>query len=544
LGTALFTPLTGCSSEDAKTVEVRVTPAEANVLTCSVRSFSATVSEAPSNDVAWSVTPDEGYGTIDEQGTYVAPARAPSPASVSIGAASIDEPGAHSSAEATLATAFPGEARALPGAPGMAALGGAGTYAHVVAARGSRVYAAWPDDSDPSTALLEVARSDDGGATWKSAVTAISAAVLDDSFGSAGGLECPALAIDAGDPNVIYAVGHVSAENEYGKPLEDSTSGPQTELLAVSTDGGAKWQTYVLHVGAAGDVCADVASPSPDNVVVVSPGWSCTEGDEELRDLFVWSDASRGQGFADGANTDVPAEYFANGYVSSLGNLTGDDCGPDHLIPLSGPGTEDSGGAAESPRLFTDGAGNLCVTYVGEVVAEDAASVANVYVQCSTDAGHTFSDPQKLDDSGLTGFTSATGAFGPGGVLAVAYATAGSPDHRLYVTVSNDGKTFGEPTRVPTYFENNVPSQAQSPALAFDPNGVLWLGYGTAESGSVVVDKSCDGGQSFSGPVAVTQGTKQSATRKWPAFAATDAAAPPLFAWGSDDVASFTLAPE
>ena len=543
LGTALSALMTGCSSDAPKTVKVTVTPDKSTVLTCSTGAFSATVSNAASSDVTWSLTPDEGYGTIDSSGTYAAPARTPSPATVTINAASVAEPGAHASVQATLATAFPGDAQALTGAPGIAALGGAGTYAHVVAARGSRVYAAWPDDSDASAALLKVARSDDGGATWNHAVTAISAALLDDSLGSAGGLECPAIAIDAGDPNVIYAIGHVTAENEYSKPLDDSTSGAQTQLLAVSTDGGAKWQTYVLHVGAAGDICADVASPSPDNVVVVSPGWSCSDGDTDLRDLFVWSDADRGQGFSDGSNTDAPVEYFADGFVDSLGNLTGDDCGADHIIPLSDGGTDDSGDAAESPRLFTDGAGNLCVTYVGEVIPKDGDTVTSVYVQCSTDAGQTFSDVQKLDNPALAGFTSATGAFGPGGIAAITYGTAGSPDHRLYLSVSTDGRTFGTPATVPTYFEsNNVPSQALNPALAFDPNGILWLTYRTADSGSIIVDKSCDGGQTFSGSLPVVKGGKTSALLKWPTFATTDAAAPSVFAWGDDSISSYTLA--
>ncbi len=543
LGTALSTLMTGCSSEEPKTIKVTVTPGESSVLTCGTRTFSATVSDTASNGVTWSVTPDEGYGGIDDSGTYTAPARTPSPATVTINATSTDEPGAHTSVEATLGTAFPSQARALTGAPGIAALGGAGTYAHVVAARGSRVYAAWPDDSDASTAVLEVARSDDGGETWKPAVTALSAALLDDGLGSAGGLECPAIAIDAGNPDVIYAIGHVVAENEYSKPLDASTSGAQTELLAVSTDAGAKWQTYVLHVGAAGDVCADVASPSPDNVVVVSPGWSCSEGDTDLRDLFVWSDADRGHGFSDGSQTDAPVEYFANGFVHSLGNLTGDACGPDHVVPLSDGGTDDSGDAAESPRLFTDGAGNLCITYVGDVIPKDGATVTSVYAQCSTDAGQTFTDAQKLDNPRLPGFTSATGAFGPGGVAAIAYSTAGSPDHRLYVSISNDGQTFGTPATVSTYFEaNNVPSQALNPALSYDSKGVLWLAYRTADSGSIIVDKTCDGGPTFSGPTAVTKGSK-GPLLKWPTFATTDAAAPPVFAWGADSISSYTLTP-
>lgn len=532
----------GCSSDDSTTVRVTVSPSTSDVLTCSTQSFSATVSSAASNDATWAVVPDTGDGTIDDAGTYTAPNRTPPSPAVTVTATSTDQPLAHTSASITLATAFPGAAQKLTGAPGIAALGGAGTYAHVVAARGSRVYAAWPDDSDPSQARLEVARSDDGGVTWKVPVDAISAAILDQSAGAAGGMECPALAIDAGNPDVIYAVGHVVAENDYSQPLDASTSGPQTELISVSTDGGTHWNTSVLHVGATGDVCADVASPAPDNVVVVSPGWSCSQGDAELRDLFVWTDANRGAGFGTGTYTDAPDEYFADGYVASLGNLAGDDCSDAHIFPESNGGTDAAGDATESPRLFSDGAGNLCITYLGDVFPEGGDTITTVYAQCSTDGGQTFTDPQPIDDPPLPGVSSATGAFGPGGVAAIVYSTAGSPAHQLFLSLSTDGQTFGAPTDIPTSFEpNNVPSNALNPAVSYDTNGVLWLAYRTEDSGSLIVDKSCDGGQTFSGPVAVTTG---SPLLKWPTFAVTDASAPPLFAWGAKSISSYTLAPE
>src|SRR5262249_34362167 len=150
--------------------------------------------------VSWSVSP-ENQGGVDMDGRYTSPSLLPDPPEVSIVATSHADPTATASSTVTLATAFPGVAEDIRGTSGTASLGGTGTYAHVIAARGERVYAAWPDDSDPTTTLLQVARSDDGGATWQRPVAAISAAILTSDPSPADGLECPALAIDAGDPD-------------------------------------------------------------------------------------------------------------------------------------------------------------------------------------------------------------------------------------------------------------------------------------------------------------------------------------------------------
>jgi hypothetical protein len=490
--------------------------------------------------VTWTTNPGT-TGNVDENGHYISPVVLPNPPNVKVVAASGEDPSATGSSEVTLATALPGTAQTITGSLGFANLGGAGTYSHVIAAQGQRVYAAWPDNSDPTTALLEVARSDDGGTTWQPAVSAISAAILDDSAGAAGGLECPAIAIDAGDPDVIYAIGHIVAENEYGKPLGKSASGPQTELLSVSTDGGATWETQVLHVGAGGDVCADVASPSADTVVVASPGWSSCTSAADTRDIFVWSDAQRGKGFAKGSHSKAPVEYFANGYTSALDDLVGDGCTDAHLWPAADGGTDAAGDATESPRLFTDGAGKLCVTYVGHVLPSDGRDVPNVYVQCSTDAGQTFTDPDPVDPSNEVNGSSATGAVAADGGFAILFTTDGDDYGKLELAVNRTGKAFSPVNDVPTYREaSGDRARALNPALTYDPSGILWLAYRTVDSGVLAVDKSCDVGVTFSGPVAVDDG---SSGFRWPSLANVSTTAPLLAAWGSAENDTFTLAP-
>jgi hypothetical protein len=522
---------------------VTVAPAATNMLTCATQAFTATVTGSSNTAVSWSVKP-EYAGGVDLDGTYTSPTVTPGQAEVEVVATSHADPSASGSSAVTLATAFPAAAEPIDGTTGTASLGGTGTYTHVVAARGSRVYAAWPDNSDPTSVLLRVARSDDGGASWQPAVTAISARLLLDDPTPADGLECPAITIDASDPDVIYALAHVVGENELGKPLEDGTSGPETQIFAVSTDGGASFTTQVLHVGAGGDVCADVASPAADTVVIASPGWSsCTPKGDDARDIFVWSDARRGKGFAKGSYSDAPVEYFANGYTSALDDLAGEGCSAAHLWPLADGATDASGDATESPRLFTDGTGEVCVTYVGHVKPGHGKEIPNVYVQCSTDAGATFTAPEPVDPTADVDGSSATGALGPDGAIAILFTENGDAPGVLELAMEQvgTGTGFSPLNPVPTYpAPEGTPEPVQNPALAFDENGLLWLAYRTASTGTLAVDKSCDSGVTFSGAVVVDDG---SAGLAWPSFATIDATAPRVAAWGADRIVTVALAP-
>ncbi len=530
--------LAGCS--DSKPVTVDVTPNPLRVLTCTIEPFQATVTGATDTTVAWTVDPASGAGTIDATGSYSSPAVPPSPPMVSIVATSHADAKQSGRAALTLATAFPGAPTTIADATGISGSPGAGVYLHTVAAQGRRVYAAWPDNpAGSSNAGLKVARSDDSGATWQPSVSAISV-TLQAATTSDGGIECPAIAIDAGDPDTVYAVARVNVENNDSMPLDANASGPQTILFAVSTDAGVTWTTSVLHVGSGGGVCADVASPVSGAVTVVAPGWANCG-----RDMFVWSDNARGAGFATGSSTIAPVEYFAGGYTGALDDLVGDpQCTAAHLFVESGGGTDAAGGTTESPRLFADPAGDLCVVYVGDVNggAGSNVKVVHSYIQCSADLGQTFSAPLVLDPSSATAPSTASGAAKPTGGSGVIWTTGAPGD--LFVATSADGAAFGAPVRAPVYTfpGQSAPAIALNPTMAYDFAGILWIAYRASDGGAqsaIVVDKSCDDGTTWSGAVAAST----AAAQRWPVLSLVPAFAPRLTVWDSDHLATFTLAP-
>ena len=83
---------------------------------------------------------------------------------------------------------------------------GIGIYQHAAAASGSRVYATWVVNPLrwPEVKLM-VARSDDGGATW--AARGPGNRRFNPRQGTAETMDCPAVAIDAGNPDVVYTIG-------------------------------------------------------------------------------------------------------------------------------------------------------------------------------------------------------------------------------------------------------------------------------------------------------------------------------------------------
>lgn len=524
----------GCG--DSHPVSVKVIPATLDVLTCTINSFQAAVTGSTDTAVAWGVAAT-GAGTIDDTGSYASPSTPPSPPVVRIVALSHADAKQAGVATVTLATAFPAAPAAVADSTGIMGSPGAGVYLHTVAAEGRRIYAAWPTNPAGSSSVgLEVARSDDSGATWQPSVAAISA-TLQAATTADGGLECPAIAIDAGNPDVVYATARVNTENNDSMPLDANTTGPQTLLFAVSVDAGQTWTTSVLHVGSGGGVCADIASPVADAVTVVAPGWSACG-----RDMFVWSDNARGAAFASGSATTAPIEYFADGYTGALDDLAGDpQCTAAHLHVESDGGTDAAGDTTESPRLFTDPAGDLCVVYVGDVTGSGGTSV-HAYVQCSSDLGKTFSAPLVLDPSAAKPPSSASGAARPTGGTGTIWTTGAPGD--LFVATSTDGATFAAPVRVPVYTfpGQSSPAIALNPTMAYDFAGILWVAYHATDTGTqsaIVVDKSCDGGATWSGAVAAST----AAAQKWPVLSLIPSFAPRLTAWDSDHLATFTLAP-
>jgi hypothetical protein len=544
--------LAGCSSSGSNpgtgaSIAVTLSPAHGPVLTCSTQAMQATVTGSSNQVVGWTVTEDASHGTIDPlSGLFTAPIAMPTPSTATVVATALADSKTQGTALLTLGTAFPSAARPITGSAGSSTFD-TGTFVHSVAARGNRVYAVWPDNSNGATSVsLMVARSDDGGATWTAPVAALTANLQAPNVVPNSFVRCPAVAIDAGSPDVVYAIGDVAGPTDVGM-LEQPLNGNQTQLIATSTDGGATWTQRTLHVAAGGDICADVTSPAPNTVTVVSPGWGgCVPGVGGSRDMFVWSDASRGAGFATGTILDSPAEYFSDGYTHGLDNLDDDvQCTDAHLWPEGDGGTDAAGDATESPRVLTDGAGNVCVSYIGNINHASGVMEVHAYIQCSADAGTTWTAPVVLDGASPPQYsTSAVAAAGPNGVVTALWSSGRAGG--LYTATSTDGgRTFAPPSQTPHPILLSGDSERSiglNPMIAYDAQGILWVAY-RAYDGTVdqlIVDKSCDGGQTWSGPRSIdTAGVAM----KFPTFALTPGAAPTLAAWADDHLATFTLTP-
>jgi len=536
----------GCGSS-AKDVSVLVVPESVRVLTCSSHAFAATVIGEPSQSIDWSLSPGgAGSGMVDSAGQYTAPLATPATATVTLTAASHADATKTGMASITLATAFPDAPTTITGSTS----GTAGVFPHSIAARGARVYSVWggPASNQPS---LMVSRSDDAGATWKSPVAAVTVTLaggLSNSFGS--NASCAAIAIDAGNPDVVYVYARMTDENDLGDAKVGEPRGGPTSFLAVSTDGAATFTTTVMQVGGTAGgphgwntpgTCGDVVSPAANTVVVESPGGYGSDGNP---DIAIWADGARGAGFASGVALDD--DYLANGYTDALDNLLGNH---DIVVQQNG-GTNDAGDATESPRLFTDGAGRVCITYNGVTTTSLGQAQSHVYVQCSDDGARTFSTPLVVDPAQPVdhAISSPVGAFGPNHAAAILW-TNGITDGKLLIAISSDGgATFGAPAAIPTYALPAGAGQApaQNPSVAYDAAGILWVAYVAYDGVTherVIVDKSCDGGETWSGPVLVNGPESSITDMRFPAFAVTTAATPSLVATPANHLAYFTLTP-
>ena len=524
-------------------VTVKVTPEQANVLTCSKLGLSALVTGTTNMGVNWSVSPASS-GTVDGLGQYTSPIQTPNPAGVTVTATSQVDPSASSSAALELATAF-------PKGPSNVGLTRAslGLYTHWVVAQGQRAYAVAPLQTNGSaTAQIQIARSDDGGTSFATPTTAITT-TMDAVNDSTSYIDCTSVAIDAGNPDVVYLYGRISGSNALAKTV-GTDGGITTLAFAVSTNGGGSFQTSVLRVvGQSGvGLCGDVISPAPGKVVIEAPGAYGCDGNP---DMYVWSDANQGAGLASGTGDQF--SWLANGDTHALDDVNnGANC--EHLGIGQNGGSDASGATSESPRLFTDASGHVCVTYVGELSSSGNPSQINTYVQCSNDLGQSFSPPAKVDPATAAGVDheQAAGTFGPNGRAAIVWNQGGlDAGANLYVAISQDGGgSFGSPIAVPTYVLPGETSGAptKSPSIAYDASGVLWVAYQAYDGGSknrVIVDKSCDDGKTWSGAVLVNGPEGSITDMSVPWFVLATGAAPRLALTtdANDGLAVFTLAP-
>lgn len=528
-------------------VTLTVSPATANVLTCTAPIFTAAVTGSTEKGVSWTVAAGSP-GNVDATGTYTAPLTTPTPPTATLTATALGDLSVTASASITLATAFAGKSASIAGSATAAELESRiGVYPHSVAANGTRAYAVWTSNAANATSVsMQIARSDDGGATWTPAVTAISATLKTPQTTADAWMECPAVAVDPKNPDIVYVVGKITGSNSLAVAVG---ADDQTTVLAVSKDGGATFTSRVLHVGG-GDTCPDLSAPAANTIVVEAPAQQSCDGTPDMR---VWSDAADGDGFATG--TVTTGSYLANGLTTALLNVNKAPACVDRIV-IGQNGTSGIGGeATEAPRLFTDGKGALCITYVGTINHADSTTSINTYVQCSDDAGHTFTDPVNLDPDRPKSIdhSSAIGAFAPDGTLVVLWTSSPDASNQKalpYLAISKSGgKTFGAPVLVPTYLVpgTNTPVPVVNPAIAFDADGILWFAYRSSDGGPdrILVDKSCDDTNTWSGAVLLNgpETMVMNTPMKWPALLMSTGHAPHVVASANSALAVLTLTP-
>jgi hypothetical protein len=252
-----------------------------------------------------------------------------------------------------------------------------------------------------------------------------------------------------------------------------------TVALAVSTDGGKTFTSYVLASLDYGGEWPDVTSPAKGVVTVES------ETPDGSGALYTYVDANKGAGFAKG--TGDMTSYFTD----------------EHFIttqpPQTYPAFDQGSFGVEAPRIFSDGNHNVCITFV----RVNNAGPDSLAVQCSTDDGKTFADATEIETEpdGVV-FHHPIGVFGNGEITIAYWSEVAGSMSQLHVAHQKEGQMFTTGV-VPSYASKDAPLPlgAAYPTIAWD-GGTLWMAYlapdGTGPN-RLVVDKSCDGGMTWSG---------------------------------------------
>lgn len=472
---------------------VTVAPAPLDGLTCEAYDF--TLSGA-TGTAAWSIAPnDPKLGAIDAQGHYTAPIVTPASAFDVVGTV-----GASSGrSRVTLHTALP------------RVISTAGISAHdiqtsAIASSGKRLYTASLEGTD----VVKVNRSDDGGATWSDPTK-----INDTAAGVV--LGCVSVAVDAGNPDVVY-VTYQALQN--GGPFDKTSSINDTEAgttiaLAVSEDKGATWTNYVLVSQNNEGFCASIVSAAADQVTVEFP---TDDGVSETGDaihMYTYVDGARGKGFATG-------ELGPYGYVAS------GQSSPFVLAPITYVSSDGGDDGAEFPTLFTGPGGKVCLSFWTSTMTTDYAYPLSV--TCSADAGKTFGPISVVHDPAINAPDGSQyprhqrAAIGDDGKMAIVWD---EPAGGVYVSTSADGATWSSPQQL-NHLDLDGPGSPDAghhPTVAWE-GGILWVAYQSNSLGgddAIVVDKSCDGGTTWSGNQVVNVGAEGAITgRNYPKLLLTD----------------------
>lgn len=484
-----------CSSDGSATTDagpdtsapdsgvLTVSPSTAKVLTCDTQQFTA--SGPGSTGGTWSVAPTSNAGKVSATGLYSAPTAmgalgndaGVANATVSYTATG----GASASGAVTYATAFLGTRGQVPiGMNGNAVP--TKPYDKTFAANGKSVYAAVPSTTDPvshGVDHVDIYASTDGGNTWGMGPAS--------SYhtGNLGAGGCAELAVDPVNANLVYLV--------YYAGHDDSTSNTgATMRLAVSTDGAKTFPTeYIIadDINSMADlICPDVAAPSADHVIVAGVTY---DSKTSTHWVATFASANRGASLGPVGGFGVQPDG-GNGYFSTSDTNKGS----------ASVCTIYDDGSGGTPRVYGSGTGKACITFQyaagpkGHTTC-DGNGPGQMAVQCSADNGATWTPPSLFGSANVQN-TQPTAAVSPGGNVAVVYAQSDGKYDRLHVVISKDlGKTWSAPILYPA---DSISLDLAS--LAWEGDNILWVtGRVEGNAPSVLVDKTCDFGATWSGAV-------------------------------------------
>jgi hypothetical protein len=354
-------------------------------------------------------------------------------------------------------------------------------------------------------------RSADGGKTFQPTTATTppmsGMAVLDEV----------SIAVDAGNPDIVYVAFEFSDQNglagtltgDYSTPCPTGGTGCGGLGLFVSKDAGATFSFVLLEDpgGTAGDASGpDVVSPAPNVVIVSAPSDATTPGD--IGDTYIEAEATGFSIFSDATNGAGIVPHAPPSSTTALA-----DAGTTYIQR-----SVNTGETTDTTHMFY-ASGVVCVSYVAVM---STALLKEPRVRCSTDNGKTFgAEIKPLADAGNTsnGTVLVNGALSfdattNTGMLAVSWGDetdntvhvatapvgAGAVPSAKFMLFSTGTGTLPAPAP-PSGQSAAVPMGALDADVRFDEYGALWLAYETLNgdlSNGIAIDKSCDG-QSWSG---------------------------------------------
>ena len=230
-----------------------------------------------------------------------------------------------------------------------------------------------------------------------------------------------------------------------------------------------------------------MTSPGPDQVIVAGVA---TDPNVSGAYAAAFPSNHRGQNIGVRGTVGVRPTSAGQAYAASVknGGTVHAECGPDQ------------NGNQETVRVFANASGAACMVYrwLGTGCPSPNANV----VQCSSDSGSTWSTPLAVVTPMSVARDIPTGALSANGTVAVTWLEKVATKDEVHVAFSmNGGTSFPTRTVYPAATRTRFGAgDTFRPVVQWDAEN-LWLSqtFDSSNQASVVVDKTCDYGTTWSG---------------------------------------------